>query len=75
VEKLYKQGELIEQNVKVGDIIEITSGVFLRVKKISHITEEDLAGTKKLNVHLKGEIISNEKSKELSRKRKSNSSI
>jgi hypothetical protein len=74
VERLYKQGELIEQNVKVGDIIEITSGVFLRVKKISHITEEDLAGTKKLNVYLKGEIISNG-TKKLSRKRKSNSSI
>lgn len=74
MERLYKQGELIEQNVKVGDIIEITSGVFLRVKKISHITEEDLAGTKKLNVYLKGEIISNG-TKKLSRKRKSNSSI
>ncbi len=61
MEKLYKQGELIEKNVKIGDIIEITEGVFLQVKEISQITEEDLAGTKKLNVYLKGEIISNGK--------------
>jgi hypothetical protein len=63
VEKLYKQGELIERNVKIGDIIEITEGIFLQVKEISQITEEDLAGTKKLNVYLKGEIISNGKQK------------
>ncbi len=63
MEKLYKQGELIEKNVKIGDIIEITEGVFLQVKEISQITEEDLAGTKKLNVYLKGEIISNGKPK------------
>jgi hypothetical protein len=76
VEKLYKQGERIEQNVKIGDIIEITEGVFLRVKKISQITEEDLAGTKKLNVYLKGEIISNGKHKGITKQQsRSNSSI
>jgi hypothetical protein len=74
VEKLYKQGEPIEENVKVGDIIEITMGVFLLVKEISQITEEDLAGKKKLNVYIKGEIISNEKTTPKKRK-KSNSSI
>ena len=76
MEKLYKQGELIEQNVKIGDIIEITEGVFLRVKKISQITEEELAGTKKLNVYLKGEIISNGKHKGVTKKQsRSNSHI
>ena len=74
MEKLYKQGEPIEENVKVGDIIEITMGVFLLVKEISQITEEDLAGKKKLNVYIKGEIISNEKTTPKKR-RKSNSSI
>lgn len=74
MEKLYKQGEPIEENVKVGDIIEITMGVFLQVKEISQITEEDLAGKKKLNVYIKGEIISNEKTIPKKR-RKSNSSI
>ncbi len=74
MEKLYKQGEPIEENVKVGDIIEITMGVFLLVKEISQITEEDLAGKKKLNVYIKGEIISNEKTTPKKRK-KSNSSI
>jgi hypothetical protein len=58
MEKLYKQGEKIEDSVEVGDIIEIVSGVFIKVKEIKTITEEDLAGTKKTNLYLKGEIIS-----------------
>jgi hypothetical protein len=58
MEKLYKQGEKIEDSVEVGDIIEIVSGVFIKVTEIKTITEEDLAGTKKTNLYLKGEIIS-----------------
>jgi len=61
MEKLYKQGEIETPIVNVGDIIEISIGVFIRVKEIRQITEEDLAGTKKTNVYLVGEIISNGK--------------
>lgn len=68
MEKLYKQGELVDPKVNIGDIIEISEGVFLKVKFIDSIIEEDLAGAKKTNVYLKGEIISNEKSKGNSRK-------
>lgn len=74
MEKLYKHGEKIEDSVKVGDIIEIVSGVFIKVKEVGTITEEDLAGTKKTNLYLKGEIISNGKTKEITVKSKSNSS-
>jgi hypothetical protein len=59
MEKLYKQGENIKEAVKVGDIIEIKIGIFIKVKSIETITEEDLAGIKKTNVYLKGEILSN----------------
>ena len=58
MEKLYKQGEDISELVNIGDIVEIKSGVFIKVKEVK-ITEEDLAGTKKRNLYLKGEIISN----------------
>jgi hypothetical protein len=61
MERLFKQGERIENNVNVGDIIEITRGVFIKVKRIHLITEEDLAGVKKTNITLKGEIISDGK--------------
>lgn len=64
MERLFKKGEKIENNVKPGDIIEITQGVFIKVKKIHLITEEDLAGTKKTNIHLKGEIISDGKERD-----------
>jgi hypothetical protein len=74
MERLYKQGEKIEDSVNVGDIIEIVSDVFIKVTEVSMITEEDLAGTKKTNLYLKGEIISNGKTKEVTIKRKSNSS-
>jgi hypothetical protein len=59
MEKLYKEGEDMSEDVKVGDILEIKSGIFVKVKEIK-VTEEDLAGTKKRNLYLKGEIISNE---------------
>lgn len=58
MEKIYKMGEELRETVEVGDIIEIKSGVFIKVKSIK-ITEEDLAGTKKTNVYLMGEIVSN----------------
>ena len=61
MEKLYKQGENIKEAVKVGDVIEIKNGIFIKVKSIETITEEDLAGTKKTNVYIKGEILSNGK--------------
>ena len=61
MEKLYKQGENIKEAVKVGDVIEIKSGIFIKVKSIETITEEDLAGNKKTNVYIKGEILSNGK--------------
>jgi hypothetical protein len=64
MEKLYKQGEKIEDSVNIGDIIEIKSGIFIKVKEVSTITEEDLAGTKKTNLYLKGEIISNGEQKQ-----------
>jgi len=59
MEKLYKEGEEIKEAVKVGDVIEIKNGIFIKVKSIETITEEDLAGTKKTNVYLKGEVVSN----------------
>jgi hypothetical protein len=74
MERLYKQGEKIEDSVNIGDIIEIVSDVFIKVTEVSMITEEDLAGTKKTNLYLKGEIISNGKTKEVTIKRRSNSS-
>ena len=49
----------LKEAVKVGDVIEIKSGIFIKVKSIETITEEDLAGTKKTNVYLIGEILSN----------------
>lgn len=61
MERLFKQGDRIENSVKPGDIIEINQGIFIKVKEIHFITEEDLAGTKKTNIHLKGEIISDGK--------------
>lgn len=59
MEKLYKQGENIQDLINIGDVIEIKSGIFIKVKIIETIIEEDLAGTKKTNVFLKGEILKN----------------
>jgi hypothetical protein len=60
MEKLHKQGEIITPVINVGDILEIDTGVFIKVTEVK-ITEEVLAGTKKTNVYLKGEIVSNGK--------------
>jgi hypothetical protein len=60
--KLYKEGDDMSKDIKVGDILEIKSGVFVKVKEVK-VTEEDLAGTIKTNLYLKGEIISNENGK------------
>ena len=62
MEKLYKEGYDMSEDVKIGDILEIKSGIFVKVKDVK-ITEEDLAGTKKRNLYLKGEIVSNENKK------------
>jgi hypothetical protein len=61
MERLYKQGEIETPIVNIGDIIEISIGVFIKVKEIRQITEEEIAGTKKTNVYIKGEIVSNGK--------------
>lgn len=61
--KLYKEGDDISELIQVGDILEIKNGVFIRIKEVK-VTEEDLAGTKKRNLYLKGEVVSNENGKE-----------
>lgn len=58
MEKMYKEGEMIKDAPKVGDILEISNGVFIKVSEVK-IIEEELAGVKKTNVYLKGEIVSN----------------
>jgi hypothetical protein len=60
MEKIYKEGEVLKDSIQVGDIIELKDGIFLKVKTVK-ITEEELAGTKKTNVYLTGEIVSNGK--------------
>jgi hypothetical protein len=57
--KLYKEGEDINSSLQIGDILEVEPGVFIKVIDIIKETEEDFAGIKKLNIHLKGEVISN----------------
>lgn len=55
--KLYKEGEDIPTNLQIGDIIEVQSGVFIKIKEILTENEEDLAGIKKINIRLKGEVV------------------
>jgi hypothetical protein len=57
--RLFKEGEDIDSSLQIGDILEVEPGVFVRVLDIIKETEEDFAGIKKLNIHLKGEVISN----------------
>jgi hypothetical protein len=56
--RLFKSGESID-SIQIGDIVEINPGVFIEVVDIIKETEEDFADVKKLNIHLKGAVISN----------------
>jgi hypothetical protein len=60
--RLYKEGENIDSPLQIGDIIEVESGVFIKVKDLIKETEEDFLGIKKINIRIKGEVISNGKS-------------
>lgn len=66
MEKLYKKDDL-EIELEIGDIVEISEGVFMKITEIKNITEEIIAGTKKTNVYMKGEIISNGKEKSINK--------
>jgi hypothetical protein len=57
--RLYKEGEDISSPLQIGDILEVDPGVFIKVKEIIKETEEDFVGIKKINIHIKGEVISN----------------
>jgi hypothetical protein len=59
MKKLYREGEEIKDTLNVGDIIEIYSGVFIRIKEIQKRIVEDLAGIKKTSLSVKSEIIAN----------------
>ena len=54
--RLYRDGEN-QENIKVGDIIEIYNGVFIKVKDIEDVSEEVLIDIKKSTSKIKGEII------------------
>ena len=69
MKKLYKEGENIT-SLSVGDILEIESGVFITIKDLVKETEEDFLDVKKINIHIKGEVISNEKSKSTTKSRR-----
>jgi hypothetical protein len=57
--KLYKEGEDISTPLQIGDIIEIESGIFVKIKTVIKETEETFVGIKKNNTLIKGEIIQN----------------
>jgi hypothetical protein len=67
--RLYKEGDDIPTPLQVGDIIEVQSGVFVKIKEILTENEEELAGIKKINIRLKGEVVANESNRQKSRKR------
>ena len=71
--RLYKEGEDIPTPLQIGDIIEVQSGVFVKIKEILTENEEDLAGIKKINIRLKGEVVANESNRQKSSKRGRNS--
>jgi hypothetical protein len=62
--RLYKEGEDIPTPLQIGDIIEVQSGVFVKIKEILTENEEDLAGIKKINIRLKGEVVANESNRQ-----------
>jgi hypothetical protein len=57
--KLYKEGEDISTPLQIGDIIEIESGIFVKIKTVIKETEETFVGIKKNNTLVKGEVIQN----------------
>lgn len=57
--KLYKEGEDISTPLQIGDIIEIESGIFVKIKTVIKETEETFVGIKKNNTLIKGEVIQN----------------
>jgi hypothetical protein len=65
--KLYKEGEDISTPLQIGDILEVEPGIFVKVKEIIKETEEDFANIKKINIRIKGEVISNATRKETKR--------
>lgn len=67
--RLYKEGEDIPTSLQIGDIIEVQSGVFVKIKEILTENEEDLAGIKKINIRLKGEVVANESNRQKPSKR------
>jgi hypothetical protein len=71
--RLYKEGEDIPTPLQIGDIIEVQSGVFVKIKEILTENEEDLAGIKKINIRLKGEVVANESNRQKPSKRSRNS--
>ena len=71
--RLYKEGEDIPTPLQIGDIIEVQSGVFVKIKEILTENEEDLAGIKKINIRLKGEVVANESNRQKTSKRSRNS--
>ena len=68
--RLYKEGEDIPIPLQISDIIEVQSGVFVKIKEILTENEEDLAGIKKINIRLKGEVVANESNRQKSSKRR-----
>jgi hypothetical protein len=59
MEKLYRIGEDIDDSLQVGDIIEIYSGVFIKIREIKRKVIENLAGIKKTSLSVKSEIVAN----------------
>jgi hypothetical protein len=59
MEKLYRVGEEIDDTLNIGDIIEIHSGVFIKIKEIKRRIIEELGAIKKTSLSVKSEIIAN----------------